>query len=147
LPLPYACAGDATTYTTDIRPHRSISIPFLSLLFKGNSLIARGDESVSESDFRHRVGHKPARCFLFSILRKQEEIEMTEKAFLTIRDVQNYLNISQSAAYELAHRKDFPCCRIGGTIRVPRDAFFAWVEMKTSIAPQLRSFMAADIAS
>ena len=48
---------------------------------------------------------------------------MTEKLF-TIRDVQNYLNISQSAAYELVHRKDFPCCRIGGTIRVPRDAFF-----------------------
>ncbi len=70
----------------------------------------------------------------------------TDNQFLTIREVQAHLNISQTAAYELAHRKDFPCCRIGGAIRVPRDAFYAWVEMKTSISPQLRSFMAASLA-
>ena len=27
--------------------------------------------------------------------------------YLTISDVKHYLNISQSAAYELSHRKDF----------------------------------------
>jgi excisionase family DNA binding protein len=63
--------------------------------------------------------------------------------FLTIRDVQEYLNISKSSAYELVHSKDFPSCRLGGSIRIPRDAFLAWVEMKTSISPQLRSFMMA----
>jgi hypothetical protein len=63
--LPYACAGDATTYTTDLRPHRSISIPFLRLLFKGNSLVARGDGLCPNLNFRHRVGHKT--CTVFSV--------------------------------------------------------------------------------
>ena len=42
-----------------------------------------------------------------------------------------YLNISQSKAYELAHRKDFPACRFGGAIRIPREPFLAWIEQKT----------------
>lgn len=66
------------------------------------------------------------------------------KQFLTIRDIQEYLNISKSAAYELTHRKDFPTCRIGGSVRIPRQAFLSWVEMNTSIPPQLRTFMAAS---
>lgn len=67
----------------------------------------------------------------------------TTQQFLTIRDIQEYLNISQSAAYDLTHRKDFPVCRVGGSVRIPSDAFYSWVEMKTSISPQLRSYMAA----
>ncbi len=63
--------------------------------------------------------------------------------FLTISDVQEHLNISQSAAYELTHRKDFPVCRVGGSVRIPREAFLAWVDMKTQITPQLRAYMAA----
>lgn len=53
--------------------------------------------------------------------------------YLTISDVKHYLNISQSAAYELSHRKDFPVCRFGSCIRIPRDAFLAWVESRTYI--------------
>ena len=48
--------------------------------------------------------------------------------YLTIAEVKNYLNISQSKAYELAHRKDF---RFGGAIRIPREPFLAWIEQKT----------------
>ena len=51
--------------------------------------------------------------------------------YLTIAEVKNYLNISQSKAYELAHRKDFPACRFGGAIRIPRESFLAWIEQKT----------------
>ncbi|WP_418738266.1 helix-turn-helix domain-containing protein [Dysosmobacter sp.] len=43
------------------------------------------------------------------------------------------MNISQSKAYELAHRKDFPVCRFGGSIRIPREAFLSWVEQHTCI--------------
>lgn len=57
--------------------------------------------------------------------------------FLTIAEVQKYLNISQSAAYQLSRRKDFPVCRFGGTIRIPKDAFFAWVEARTYIPTAL----------
>ena len=53
--------------------------------------------------------------------------------YLTISDVKHYLNISQSAAYELSHRKDFPVCRFGSCIRVPREAFLVWVERHTHI--------------
>ena len=66
-----------------------------------------------------------------------------QQQFLTISDVQEHLNISQSAAYELTHRKDFPVCRVGGSVRIPREAFLAWVDMKTQITPQLRAYMAA----
>lgn len=58
-------------------------------------------------------------------------------AFLTIAEVRSILNISQSAAYQLSHRKDFPVCRFGGNIRIPRDAFFAWVEAQTYIPTAL----------
>lgn len=60
-----------------------------------------------------------------------------ECAFLTIAEVRNILNISQSAAYQLSRRRDFPVCRFGGNIRIPRDAFFAWVEARTYIPTAL----------
>lgn len=59
--------------------------------------------------------------------------------YLTIADIKYYLNISQSAAYELTHRKDFPVCRFGSSIRIPRDAFLAWVESRTNIPTALSS--------
>lgn len=59
--------------------------------------------------------------------------------YLTIADIKCYLNISQSAAYELTHRKDFPVCRFGSSIRIPRDAFLAWVESRTYIPTSLVS--------
>ena len=60
-----------------------------------------------------------------------------ECVFMTITDVKVYLNISQSAAYQLSRRKDFPVCRFGGNIRIPRDAFLAWVEARTYIPTTL----------
>ena len=60
-----------------------------------------------------------------------------ECVFMTIADVKVYLNISQSAAYQLSRRKDFPVCRFGGNIRIPRDAFLAWVEARTYIPTAL----------
>lgn len=68
---------------------------------------------------------------------------MTEKSlknqYLTIAEVKDYLNISQSKAYELAHRKDFPACRFGGAIRIPRDPFFAWIEQKTYLPSWMKA--------
>lgn len=60
-----------------------------------------------------------------------------EKAYLTVSDVSAYLNISTSAAYELSHRKDFPVCRLGSTIRIPTQLFLAWVEYHTHIPAEL----------
>ncbi len=63
--------------------------------------------------------------------------------YLTVADVKNYLNISQAAAYELTHRKDFPVSRIGGSIRIPRDAFLAWVDLRTHIPKEVAALMAS----
>ena len=42
-----------------------------------------------------------------------------EKNYLTVADIKNYLCISSTTAYELTHRKDFPVCRLGSSIRIP----------------------------
>ena len=53
--------------------------------------------------------------------------------YLTVAEVKAYLNISQGEAYELVHRKDFPVCRFGGSIRIPKEPFLAWVAARTYI--------------
>ena len=68
-------------------------------------------------------------------------INDTNKNYLTVADVKRHLNISQAAAYELAHRSDFPVCRFGGSIRIPRDAFLAWVDYRTHIPQEIQPFM------
>lgn len=60
-----------------------------------------------------------------------------EKDYLTIKDVRGYLNLSQSAAYQLVHRKDFPVAHFGGSIRVPREPFIMWVKQNTYIPRSL----------
>ena len=55
-----------------------------------------------------------------------------EHEYLTVAEIQRWLNISQGTAYGLTHRKDFPVCRFGGTIRIPRAPFLAWLEANTS---------------
>ena len=67
--------------------------------------------------------------------------KLADKEYLTVSDIQQWLNISQASAYELAHRRDFPVCRFGGSIRIPRRAFLAWVESKTCIPNELASYM------
>lgn len=56
-----------------------------------------------------------------------------EKNYLTVADVKSYLCISTTAAYELTHRKDFPVCRLGSSIRIPTQPFLAWVDKHTRI--------------
>ncbi len=66
---------------------------------------------------------------------------LSDRQYLTVADVRAYLNVSQAKAYELTHRKDFPVCRLGGCIRVPRDAFLLWVDQMTYLPAALASAM------
>jgi len=59
--------------------------------------------------------------------------------FMTVAEIKRYLNISQAAAYELTRRPDFPVCRFGGTIRIPREAFLEWVRIRTHIPKDIAS--------
>lgn len=47
---------------------------------------------------------------------------------MTAKDVQDFLQISKSRAYELFKVKGFPTIIIGGNKRVKRDEFLKWVE-------------------
>jgi excisionase family DNA binding protein len=38
------------------------------------------------------------------------------------------LELSKDPTYRLPHLKGFPAIRFGRTIRVPRDAFFRWLD-------------------
>ncbi len=60
-----------------------------------------------------------------------------EKNYLTVADIKSYLDISTAAAYELTHRKDFPVCRLGSSIRIPADLFLAWIDQHTHIPAEL----------
>lgn len=51
---------------------------------------------------------------------------------LTIEELQKYLQISRSKAYELANTNDFPVLRIGRAIRIPRDRLEEWVKKNVS---------------
>jgi excisionase family DNA binding protein len=52
---------------------------------------------------------------------------------LTAQDIQIYLNISKSKAYDLFKEKGFPTMVIGGNKRVNKDDFLHWLEnQKTS---------------
>lgn len=62
---------------------------------------------------------------------------LLEHEYLTVAEVCGYLNVSRSTAYELVHRKDFPVCRFGGNLRIPRDPFLNWVTQKTHIPSEL----------
>lgn len=66
-----------------------------------------------------------------------------EQTYMTVREVSDYLGVSQTAVYELIHSQDFPVFRIGSRVRIPKEAFLAWVDMKTHISPNLRSYMAS----
>ena len=66
---------------------------------------------------------------------------MTQTEYMTVTDVEKYLNISKGAAYGLTRRSDFPICRFGGTIRIPRDAFLIWVDKMTAIPKDIRARM------
>lgn len=67
---------------------------------------------------------------------------MKQNEYMTVTDVEKYLNISKGAAYSLTRRSDFPICRFGGSIRIPRDAFLVWVEKMTTIPKEIRVRMA-----
>lgn len=47
---------------------------------------------------------------------------------LTVKEMQQILKIGTNAAYNLIHRKSFPVIRIGQSYRIPKTAFYAWME-------------------
>lgn len=63
--------------------------------------------------------------------------------YLTVMNVSSYLGVSKSQAYELTHRRDFPVTHIGGSIRIPKDAFLMWVKLQTTIPSEIMKMLNA----
>jgi excisionase family DNA binding protein len=64
-----------------------------------------------------------------------------ESDYITVAEIKKYLKISQSAAYGLVNSEGFPVCRIGGSIRIPKTAFLAWVQHRTHIPAYLNDYL------
>lgn len=52
---------------------------------------------------------------------------MIDNSILTINDIQKYLKISRSKAYDLIKSPDFPIIRIGKCIRVNKNELDNWL--------------------
>lgn len=52
---------------------------------------------------------------------------MIDNSILTINDIQKYLKISRSKAYDLIKSPDFPIIRIGKCIRVNENELDNWL--------------------
>lgn len=49
---------------------------------------------------------------------------------LSVKDVQQYLNISQGTAYRLFKDNSFPSISFGGVKRIKKDDFLQWLEQQ-----------------
>ena len=57
---------------------------------------------------------------------------MSERDFLTAREVQAALGISKNKAYNLVNSEGFPKLRLGRRIVVPVKQFEAWIEKQAN---------------
>ena len=57
---------------------------------------------------------------------------MTDRKFMTVSQLQSYMNISRNTAYELTARDDFPSIRVNAKILVPTDLLDEWVKKQAS---------------
>lgn len=48
----------------------------------------------------------------------------------TVKDIQEMLKISRTAAYKLINSNQFPVVRIGRSVRVPKEGFNQWTQEK-----------------
>ena len=55
---------------------------------------------------------------------------------LTMKDIKDITGLSKPKVYELAHMHGFPMVRFGRAIRVPRDAFLAWLDRQAGVGEE-----------
>jgi excisionase family DNA binding protein len=51
---------------------------------------------------------------------------------LTIRDVAEYLKVTEKTVYGLAQKRKIPCFKVGGQWRFRRDDLEAWIAAQTA---------------
>jgi len=54
---------------------------------------------------------------------------------LTLKDIQDILQIGTSSAYSLLHSHAFPVIRIGRSYRIPAEPFYEWLNHSNAVIP------------
>lgn len=54
---------------------------------------------------------------------------------LTLKDVQDILQIGTNSAYSLLHSHAFPVIRIGRSYRIPAEPFYDWLNNSNAVIP------------
>ncbi len=63
----------------------------------------------------------------------RQETDLPE--MLTRSDLEAYLRLGKSAVIRLTCHPEFPALKVGGSIRIPREAFLAWLQ-RQQVHPQ-----------
>lgn len=53
---------------------------------------------------------------------------------LTVKEVQQLLNIGSNSAYALIRTGVFPVKKLGHSYRVPKESFYAWLNLQSMVA-------------
>jgi excisionase family DNA binding protein len=61
-------------------------------------------------------------------MSEQQQAEAVQHDLLTIRQVQERLQLNRDRVYAMVRSGQIPSVRIGGGIRIPRPAYERWVE-------------------
>ena len=89
---------------------------------------------VQSSDYTNKFLQKDSNLTTMEVVTQTNAVKSptdspaTTKLVYTVKEVAQMLAISQRAAYNLCNRTtEFRVLRVGGSIRVPKDSFDAWL--------------------
>lgn len=89
--------------------------------------------NLHQRNIRHiRVGN------LFRIIPDgflEQDVAALFPQRLKTKDLCGLLKLSPPSVYNLIRTGDFPIAHYGRTIRVPRDSFFSWLRLSSSVNP------------
>ena len=91
-------------------------------------------ETVQSSDYTKKFLQKDSNPSTMEVVTQTNAVKSptnspeTTKLVYTVKEVAQMLAISQRAAYNLCNSTtEFRVLRVGGSIRVPKDSFDAWL--------------------
>ena len=89
---------------------------------------------VQSSDYTKKFLQKDSNLTTMEVVTQTNAVKSptdspeTTKLVYTVNDIARMLAISQRSAYNLCnHTTEFRVLRVGGSIRVPKDSFDAWL--------------------
>ena len=90
-------------------------------------VIQKGEEHSKKTQEQE----KTERLYV-NLLRLFEKAQTEQlPALMTVKQLQQLLQLSRGKVYALVNRKDFPSIRFGRSIRIPRDLLFQWLRDQT----------------